>query len=215
MFIPSASGQHDIQVGDPLPDTLSSLLVGYPYAYIGGGCAALLIEWRRTLGLPPSTGTTSTAMCRTHGKSTSIWRSDYGLRYELYTPITERADRTSSFLNSFPAPGMGQEYLINPRPTYQTGWNGWGPRVQVDWSAPFGVRVHVGGAITIIPPNLWQDNFLTGSTPYVVYPRVNANKNGEIAYGFQIAPNQLPQVYTPQGVDVLASGNPKKFRQTP
>src|SRR5258707_4323218 len=33
VFIPSASGQHNVQVGDPLPDTLSSLLIGYPYAY--------------------------------------------------------------------------------------------------------------------------------------------------------------------------------------
>jgi len=70
--------------------------------------------------------------------------------------------------------------------------------------------MHLGGAITVIPPNIWQDNLLTGSTPYVVYPRVNAAKNGEIAYGFQITPDQLPQVYTPQGVNVLASGDPKK-----
>src|SRR5580700_5660708 len=33
VFIPSASGQHDVQPGQALPDTLSSLLLGYPYAY--------------------------------------------------------------------------------------------------------------------------------------------------------------------------------------
>ena len=33
VFIPSASGEHNVQVGDPLPDTLSSLLIGYPYGY--------------------------------------------------------------------------------------------------------------------------------------------------------------------------------------
>src|ERR1700719_1643239 len=32
-FIPSASGRHDVQPGQPLPDTLSSLLLGFPYAY--------------------------------------------------------------------------------------------------------------------------------------------------------------------------------------
>jgi hypothetical protein len=100
--------------------------------------------------------------------------------------------------------------LINPQPTYQTGWNGWGPRVQVDWNAPHAVHVHMGGAITVIPPNIWQDNLLTGSTPYVVYPRVNAAQNGEIAYGFQITPNELPPVYNTAGVNVLASGDPKK-----
>jgi hypothetical protein len=31
VFIPSASGQHNVQVGDPLPDTLSTLLIGYPW----------------------------------------------------------------------------------------------------------------------------------------------------------------------------------------
>ena len=72
------------------------------------------------------------------------------------------------------------------------------------------VHVHIGGAITVIPPNIWQDNFLTGSTPFVIYPRVNATKNGEIAYGFQITPDELPQVYTPAGVNVLASGDTKK-----
>jgi len=47
------------------------------------------------------------------------WTLEYGLRYEFYTPISERAHRTSSFLNSFPPAGVGQEYLINPQPTYQ------------------------------------------------------------------------------------------------
>ena len=114
------------------------------------------------------------------------------------------------FLNSFPPAGVGQEYLINPRPTYQTNWNGWGPRVHVDWNAPHAVQVQMGGAITVIPPNIWQDNFLTGSTPYVVYPRVNAAQNGGIAYGFQITPDELPPVYNTAGVNVLASGDPKK-----
>src|SRR5438270_187228 len=138
------------------------------------------------------------------------WTLEYGLRYEIYTPISERAHRTSSFLNSFPPVGVGQEYLINPQPTYQTNWNGWGPRVQVDWNAPHAVHVHMGGAITVIPPNIWQDNLLTGSTPYVVYPRVNAAQNGEISYGFQITPDELPQVYNTAGVNVLASGDPKR-----
>ncbi|MGC2298460.1 MAG: hypothetical protein WA476_06630, partial [Acidobacteriaceae bacterium] len=54
------------------------------------------------------------------------------------------------------------------------------------------------------------DNFLTGSTPFAVYPRVNASRSGEIAYGFQITPGELPQTYTPAGANVFASGDPKK-----
>src|SRR6202522_1429112 len=96
-----------------------------------------------------------------------------------------------------------------PQPGYPGALNGCGPRVQVNWNAPHAVHVHAGGAITVIPPNIWQDNFLTGSTPFVIYPRVNATKKGEIAYGFQITPDELPQVYTPEGVNVFASGDTK------
>ncbi|HEY6448013.1 MAG TPA: TonB-dependent receptor [Acidobacteriaceae bacterium] len=208
VFISSASGQHNIQPGQPLPDTLTSLLTGYPFAY--------------TIAVAPPYSSSGThigpaainrndvnAYIEDTWKINPRWALDYGLRYELYTPITERAHRTSSFLNPYPAPGVNQVYLINPQPGYQTGWNGWGPRVQLDWNAPRDVRVHAGGAITVIPPNIWQDNFLTGSTPFAVYPRVNASKSGEVAYGFRITPDELPQTYTPQGTNVFATGKTK------
>ncbi|HEX4005584.1 MAG TPA: TonB-dependent receptor [Acidobacteriaceae bacterium] len=208
-FIPSASGTHNIAPGDPLPDTLSSLLVGYPYGY--------------TIAVAPPYSSNGThigpaaidrndvnAYLQDTWKFSPNWALDYGLRYEVYSPITERAHRTSSFLNPYPTGGVGQEYLINPQPGYQSGRNGWGPRVQLDWNAPHAFRVHAGAAITVTPPNIWQDNFLTGSTPFVVYPRVNAAKSGEIAYGFQITPGELPQTYTPQGANVFASGDTKK-----
>ncbi len=209
VFIPSASGQHDVQPGQPLPDTLSSLLLGYPYGYTIAVAPPYASNGAH-IGPAAINRNDVNAYIEDTWKINPQWTLDYGLRYELYTPISERANRTSSFLNSFPPAGVGQEYLINPQPTYQTDRNGWGPRVQVDWNAPQAVHVHMGGAITVIPPNIWQDNLLTGSTPYVVYPRVNAAQNGEIAYGFQITPNELPPVYNTAGVNVLASGDPKK-----
>jgi hypothetical protein len=209
VFIPSASGQHDVQVGAPLPDTLSSLLIGYPYGYTIAVAPPYASDGAH-IGPAAINRNDVNAYVEDTWKISPQWTLEYGLRYELYTPISERANRTSSFLNSFPPAGVGQEFLINPRPTYQTDRNGWGPRVQVDWNAPQAVHVHMGGAITVIPPNIWQDNLLTGSTPYVVYPRVNAARNGEIAYGFQITPNELPPVYNTAGVNVLASGDPKK-----
>src|SRR5580700_10920580 len=209
VFIPSASGRHDVQPGQPLPDTLSSLLLGFPYAYTIAVAPPYASDGAH-IGPAAINRNDVNAYVEDTWKINPHWTLDYGLRYELYTPISERAHRTSSFLNSFPPAGVGQEYLINPQPTYQTDWRGWGPRVQVDWNAPHSVHVHIGGAITVIPPNIWQDNLLTGSTPYVVYPRVNAAQNGEISYGFQITPNELPPVYNTAGVNVLASGDPKK-----
>jgi len=209
VFIPSASGQHDVQPGQPLPDTLSSLLLGFPYAFTIAVAPPYASNGAH-IGPAAINRNDVNAYVEDTWKINPHWTLNYGLRYELYTPILERAHRTSSFLNSFPPAGVGQEYLINPQPTYQTNWNGWGPRVQVDWNAPHAVHVHMGGAITVIPPNIWQDNLLTGSTPYVVYPRVNAAQNGEISYGFQITPDQLPQVYNTAGENVLASGDPKK-----
>ncbi len=209
VFIPSASGQHDVQPGQALPDTLSSLLLGYPYGYTVAVAPPYASNGAH-IGPAAINRNDVNAYVEDTWKINPQWTLEYGLRYELYTPISERAHRTSSFLNSFPPAGVGQEYLINPQPTYQTDWNGWGPRVQVDWNAPHAVHVHMGGAITVIPPNIWQDNLLTGSTPYVIYPRVNAAQNGEIAYGFQITPSELPPVYNTAGVNVLASGDPNK-----
>src|ERR1700731_5111841 len=68
----------------------------------------------------------------------------------------------------------------------------------------------MGGPFLVIPPTPRQDNLLTGSTPYVVYPRVNAAQNGEISHGFQITPDELPKVYNTGGMNVLASGDPRK-----
>lgn len=210
VFIPSVSGQHNVQPGDPLPDTLSSFLLGYPYAYTVAVAPSYASNGAH-IGPAAINRDDINAYLQDTWKISPSWTLDYGLRYELYTPIEERAHRTSSFLNPYPPAGVPQEYLLNLQPTYRTDWNGWGPRVQIDWQAPFHVRLNVGGGITIIPPNIWQDNYLTGSTPFVVYPRVNATKSGEISYGFQITPGELPPVYTPQGVNILASGDPKKI----
>ncbi len=209
VFIPSASGTHNIQPGDPLPDTLSSLLTGYPYSYT---VAVAPPYFSNGIHIGPAAINRNdiNLYVQDTWKINDRFTLNYGLRYEVYSPITERAHRTSSFLDVNPPTGTTQQYLINPQPGYQSGWNGWGPRVQIDWRAPRNLLVHLGGAITVIPPNIWQDNYLTGSTPFVVYPRVNAAKNAEIPYGFQITPSELPRTYTPAGDDVFASGDPKQ-----
>jgi len=125
VFIPSASGRHDVQPGQPLPDTLSSLLLGFPYAYTIAVAPPYASNGAH-IGPAAINRNDVNAYIEDTWKINPEWTLEYGLRYELYTPISERAHRTSSFLNSFPPAGVGQEYLINPQPTYQTDWNGWG-----------------------------------------------------------------------------------------
>ncbi|HKO10391.1 MAG TPA: TonB-dependent receptor, partial [Acidobacteriaceae bacterium] len=184
IVIPSASGAHSVAPGDPLPDTLSSLLIGYPYGYTVAVAPPYFSNGPQ-IGPAAINRDDYNFYVQDTWKMTPRLTLDYGLRYEFYSPITERAHRTSSFLNVSPPPGTPQQYLINPQPGYQSGWKGWGPRVQLTWNAPAKVMVRVGGAITVIPPNIWQDNYLTGSTPFVVYPRVNASRTAQIPYGFQ------------------------------
>jgi len=210
VFIPSASGMHNVNVGDPLPNTLASLLVGYPYSYTVVVAPPEVSSGAHT-GPAAISRNDVNVFFQDTWKINPRWTLDYGLRYEVYAPITERAHRTSSFLNVSPPAGQQQVYVINPQPGYRSGWDGWGPRLQVSWNAPHEVRVHAGGAITVIPPNIWQDNFLTGSTPFAVYPRVNASKAGEVGYGFQITPDQLPQTYTPTGENVFTTWPLKKL----
>jgi hypothetical protein len=99
-----------------------------------------------------------------------------------------------------------QEYVVNPQPGFQTDRNGWEPRVQAAWQVTSKLSAHAGAGITVIPPNIWQDNFLTGSTPFAVMPRLLSASNAPIHYGFQITPSQLPRAFTPAGVDIFASG---------
>jgi hypothetical protein len=200
-FIPSQSGSHNIDPGDPFPDTLSSFLSGSPFAYTVA-IAPPYFSNGQHIGPAAISRNDFNAYAQDTWKITPLFTLDYGVRWELYGPITERARRTSGFLT---VDGQ-QEFVINPQPGYKTDWNGWGPRIQAAWQVTSKLSAHAGGGITIIPPNIWQDNFLTGSTPFVVYPRLLSASNAAIHYGFQITPAQLPNTYTPQGVNIFASG---------
>ena len=200
--IPSASGTHDIGVGQPLPDTLSAFLSGSSFVY-SVALAPPYTSGGQHIGPAAINRENYNAWVQDTWKITPVFTLDYGLRWEYYTPIQERAHRTAAFRTINGA----QQYVINPQPGYSTTLNGWGPRVQGTWQASSNMTVHAGGAITVIPPNIWQDNFLTGSTPYVFYPRQVASATVPIPYGFQINPQELPHVYTPSGTDIFAAGS--------
>jgi hypothetical protein len=202
--IASQSGLHDVHVGDPLPDTLSAFLTGSAFVY--------------TVAVAPpySSGgyhSGPAAVSRNAGgvyiqdtwKISDRFVFDYGIRYEVYSPITERAHRTSGYLMN----GDQQEYVVNPQPGYRFDWNGVGPRVQADWRVKDTLHLHAGMGITTIPPNIWQDNLLTGWIPYMIYPRLASAPTAPIGYGFQITPGQLPPFYTASGQRLLATGTSK------
>jgi len=206
-FIPSKSGLHDVRPGDPLPDTLSSFLSGSSFIYTIAIAPPYFSSGEHT-GPAAINRNAAGVYAQDTFKVTPRFTLDYGIRWDLYTPITERARRTSSFLNS----GDKQEYVINPQPGYQTSWHAWQPRIQLSWQATGKLLARAGGSIMTIQPNIWQDNFLTGSTPFAVYPRLLSAAVAPIHYGFRIVPQELPAVYTPDGKNIFPSLKPSEVK---
>ena len=202
--IPSQSGTHDIHKGDPLPDTLSAFLTGSPFAYTRAVAPSYFSNGDR-IGPAADSRESYEAYIQDAWKLGSRVVLNYGLRFELYTPLYERAGRGSGF---YPAPGGGQEFLVNPKPVSRSWMNNWGPRTELDYRFTDHFRGHAGASLTTIPQNIWQTNLLTGSLPFVFYPRITASPSDQISYGFQITPAQIPRAYTPQGQDIFASGRP-------
>jgi hypothetical protein len=199
--IPSQSGKHDVHPGDPLPDTLSGFLSGSAFVY-SVAIAPPYFSNGPHIGPAAISRNNFSAYVQDTWKINDRFTLDYGVRWDLYTPITERAHRTSSFRTI----DSKQQFVINPQPGYATNYYAFEPRIQLTAQVTGNLQAHVGGSIMAIPPNIWQDNFLTGSTPFVVYPRAVANVGAPIPYGFHITPSQLPHPYTPAGKDIFADG---------
>ncbi len=200
--IKSQSGKHNIHVGDPLPDTLSAFLTGSPFAY-SRAVAPSYFSNGSHIGPAADNRTAFEFYAQDSWKISPQITLNYGLRFESYTPLSDRYRRGSGF---YPTANGGQEFLVNPQPVYRTYLNDWGPRLAIDYRLSSRLIAHAGAALTTIPPNIWQTNFLTGGLPFVFYPRVTATQGAQIPYGFQITPAQIPRVYTPDGKDIFASG---------
>jgi hypothetical protein len=206
--IHSLSGTHDIAAGAPLPDTLSALLTASPFAYTLAVAPAYFPQGDQ-IGVAAISRYDTNLFFEDTWKVSDRIVLDYGLRYEVYTPISERAKRTSSLYTLEGPSGLYQEYIVNPQPGYKLALNGFGPRVRISWRASHDFQVSAGGAITTIPPNIWQDNSLTGSTPFVAYPRFTATAGAPVPFGVPITPSQLPEAYTPAGDNIFAARNTK------
>jgi len=211
--ITSASGTHDIKAGDPLPDSLTGLLTGTPYSYNIMAAASIT----------PVGGKFNEAGVRREAYNfyfQDTWKASpqltvsYGLRYEVNSRIHEATKRTSLpiFLgpDGKPTPywdrNAAQQILINPQPPYDQDWNGWGPRLALDYAVSKHTVLHAGGTITTQIPNLWQDNFLTASIPYVFSPSIYAQPNEPVHFQNAFVPLTLPAAYNIQGQPIFATG---------
>jgi hypothetical protein len=211
--IASASGTHDISLGDPLPDSLTALLTATPYSYTITAPASIT----------PIGDKFDEAGIRREAynfyfqdawKATPQLTVSYGLRYEVNSRIHEATKRTSLPV-FFGADGKEVSYLdrtahqimlINPQPPYRQDWNGWGPRLGLDYAMGKHTVLHASGAITTGLPNLWQDNFLTAGIPYVFDIYVNALPGVWLPFQNTFAPVSLPTAYTVEGQPIFSTG---------
>ena len=212
--IPSVSGQHNLQPGDPLPDALSGLLTAAPFSYTTSAPSPFTALGER-FDEAAVRREAYNFYFQDHWKITPRVSLDYGLRYEVNSRIHEAKHRTSAPRlvgpEGAPArfwdPGARQEFVFDPQPPYAKDWRGWGPRLAVEWRASDRTVWRAGAALTTLLTNLWQDNFLTGGVPFVFNPYWTALPGAPVPFQATVTQFNLPPVYTPQGQLVIPSGN--------
>jgi hypothetical protein len=214
VLIPSASGLHDIHPGDKLPDSLTGLLTATPFSYTVTAAASLTPKGNKFDEAAVRREAYNFYFLDTW-KATTRLSVNYGLRYEVNSQIKEAKHRTSLAIPigpdgkpaDFLAPGTKQIYMYNPQPPYAMDWNGWGPRLSVDYSVTKHTTLHAGGAITTILPNLWLENYVTGAFPFIFQPLVTAQLGVPVSFQNSVVPIALPPVYTTQGKLLFSSGS--------
>jgi Carboxypeptidase regulatory-like domain len=212
-LIKSASGTHDIQVGQQLPDSLTQLLTATPYSYNIAAAASITPVGDKF----DEAGVRREAYnfyFQDAWKATPQLTVSYGLRYEVNSRIHEATKRTSLpiFIGGNGRPvgywdrTARQEVVINPQPPYDQDWKGFGPRLALDYSVGRHTVLHAGGAITTQIPNLWQDNFLTAAIPYVFAPSIYAQPGNPVPFQNTFVPLNLPPAYNISGTPIFPNG---------
>jgi hypothetical protein len=213
VFIPSASGTHDIHVGDPLPDSLVGFLTATPFSYSTMARASLTPGGNRF----DEAGVRREAYefyFLDSWKASSRLTVNYGLHYQVNSRIHEATKRTSlpRFLHADGTPASytdhtaRQIFVVDPQPPYNKDWWGLGPRISLDFSATQHTILHAGAALTTLVPNLWQDNFLTAGLPFVMSPFVSASPGASVPFSDSVVLLNLPIPYAVDGQPVFPKG---------
>ncbi len=211
--IASASGRHDVQVGDLLPDSLTGLLTATPFAYM-----ISLASPQAAIGDRFNEAALHRQAYNFYfqdaWKLTPRLQVDYGLRYEFNSRFDEPKGRTSGpvFLgpngqpDRFWDPGTYQQFLVRLEPPYQNDWRGWGPRLSVEMRQSDHTVWHVGAGITTRLPNLFQEDFSTGGAPFMVQPTLTAKPGVSVPFENTVTHFNLPKPYTTSGQLIFPTG---------
>jgi hypothetical protein len=219
VFIPSASGTHNINIGDPLPDSLVGLLTATPFSY--SITAASLFTPRGSKF--DEAGVRREAYgfyFEDTWKSTPRLTVNYGVRYEANSRIHEATQRTSLQRFYFPDGQSARYYdhnasqlvLVDPQPPYHQDLSGFGPRLSLNYSATAHTVLHAGGSIATMLPNLWQDNFLTAGIPFVYPAFVSAAPGVAVAFSNTYVPLPVPTSYALNGQPIFPGGTSTSVR---
>ena len=209
----SASGTHNIEPGDMLPDSLTGFLTATPYSL----STSVPADFTPIGGKFDEAGVRREAYnfyFQDTWKATQHLTVSYGLRYEVNTRIHEETKRTSlpffygadGKSTSYWNHQATQQYVVNPQPPYDKDWNGWGPRLALDYGLSNHTVVHAGGAIAARLMNLWQENFLTASLPFNLNPIFYAQPGKPISFQNSVIGGTLPQAYDIQGNLMFPNG---------
>ena len=203
--IRSASGAHNINVGDPLPDSLSSFLTASPFSF-ARSVSPPMFPQDQQLGLTGIRRESYNAFFQDTWKATDRLVITYGLRYEVNTPLREPTGRASGPEFVGFGAGVRQAMLVNLQPTFHTDGSGLGPRAGIEWRVSKHTVWRASGAIVTLLPNIYQTNFITSTNPFELTLFMTAGRGAPLNFQGVAGTFPLPALYAANGQLLFATG---------